>query len=200
MKSLKAISLILIASTVAATAAPKFAMVRVKDIHASLPSSAALQEQVKKERDEIMRDPRADELRTIISELQTLHGQLSDKTKPLDEASSKTLTRKYQFKSQEMLALQQDFESFQSEQEMIINKRMVASMRESLDRIVEVSAKVAKQRGYDLLFDSSGNTNSGVPFVLSSKDAPDITEEVQAAMNKHEMALTAASKKGGAAK
>ncbi len=200
MKSITAISLILITSAVVASAAPRFALVRVRDIHASLPSSAALQEQVKKERDDIMRGPRAEKLRTIISELQTLHGQLSDKSKPLDEASGKTLTRAYQFKSQEMLTLQRDFEGFQSEQEKAINVRMVASMRESLDHIVEVSAKIAKERGYDLVFDSSGNTNSVVPFILFSKDAPDITDDIQAAMNKHEMALTAAKEKGKTAK
>ena len=187
--------MILIASALAAGAAPRFALVRVKDIYSALPSTTALQEQVKKERDEIMKNERAEQLRKIISELQTLQSQLSDKSKPLDEATSKTLARSYEIKRQEALTLQQEFEGFQTEQEKAINKKMVAGMRESLDRIAKVTAQIAKERGYDTVFDSSGNTNTGVPFILFSKNAPDITVDIQAALKDGETASTAEKKK-----
>ena len=200
MKSLKVISIALIASALTAAAAPRFALVRVKDIYSSLQSTTALQERIKKDRDQIMRDQRADKLRDIISELQTLQAQLSDKDKPLDEMTRKTLARTYELTRQEALTLQQDFEGFQSEQEKRINHRMVASMRESLRRIVDVSTKVAKERGYDSVFDSSGNTNTGVPFVLFSKDAPDITGDIQAAMKDGETAMASDKNESSGAK
>ena len=195
MNPLRAISMIMVASVLAAEASPKFALVRVKDIYSALPSTTALQDQVKKERDSIMKDERAEHLRKIISELQTLQSQLSDKSKPLDEATSKTLARNYEIKRQEALTLQQDFEGFQTEQEIAINKKMVSAMRESLDRIAKVTAQIAKERGYDTVFDSSGNTNTGVPFVLFSKNAPDITQDIQAALKDVETAATATRKK-----
>lgn len=188
MKSFKAIPLLLITTALAASAAPRLALVRVKDIYSALPSTTALQEQVKKERDAIMKDERAEQLRKIISELQTLQGQLSDKSKPLDEATSKTLARSYEIKRQEALTLQQEFEGFQTEQEKGINKKMVTAMRESLDRIARISAQIAKERGYDTVFDSSGNTNTGVPFILFSKNAPDITTDIEAALKDDEAA------------
>ncbi len=197
MKSIKAIPLILIATAFAASAAPRMALVRVKDIYSALPSTTALQEQVKKERDAIMKDERAEQLRTIISELQTLQSQLSDKSKPLDEATSKSLARNYEIKRQEALTLQQEFEGFQTEQEKLINKKMVSGMRESLDQIAKVSARIAKERGYDTVFDSSGNTNTGVPFILFSKNAPDITADIEAALKD---GVTAAQKKKDPAK
>lgn len=201
MKSLKALPfLILIASAPAASAAPRLALVRVKDIYSTLPSTTALQEQVKKERDAIMKDERAEQLRKIISELQTLQSQLSDKSKPLDEATGKTLARNYEIKRQEALTLQQEFEGFQTDQEKLINKKMVSGMRESLDRIAKVSAQIAKERGYDTVFDSSGNTNTGVPFILFSKNAPDITADIQAALKDGEAAATAEKKKKEPAK
>ena len=43
-------------------------------------------------------------------------------------------------------------------------------------------AKVAKEQGYDLVLDSSGNTNTGVPFVLYQKESPDLTDDVKAAL------------------
>ena len=193
MKSLTAIPLLFIITALAASAAPRLALVRVKDIYSALPSTTALQEQVKKERDAIMKDERAEQLRKIISELQTLQGQLSDKSKPLDEATSKTLARSYEIKRQEALTLQQEFEGFQTDQEKAINKKMVTAMRDSLDRIASISARIAKERGYDTVFDSSGNTNTGVPFILFSKNAPDITADIEAALKDDE--ATAGKKK-----
>ena len=185
MNSFKAISMTLLATVLAAVAAPhapKFALVRVKDVYSELPATAAFQQQIKKERDEIMKDQRAGQLRKIISELQTLQAQLSDKTKPLDETTNRLLARNYEIKRQEAQTLQQDFESFKTEQEKAINRKMVAGMRASLDRIAKVSRQIAKERGYDSVFDSSGNTNTGVPFVLFSKNAPDLTADIQAAL------------------
>ncbi len=182
MNPLKAISLILLATAIHASAAPKFALVRVKDIYAALPSTTVLQQETKKERDEIMKNERAEQLRTIIAELQTLQSQLSDKNKPLDEATNKKLARTYEIRRQEAQTLQQDFESFKAEQELAINKKMVSGMRASLQRIVKMSTKIAKEKGFVTVFDSSGNTNTGLPFILYSKQAPDITENVQAAI------------------
>jgi Skp family chaperone for outer membrane proteins len=182
MKSFQAIPLTLLALMATASAAPRFALVRVKDIYAALPSTAVLQIELKKERDGIMKDQRAEELRRIIAELQTLQAQLSDKTTPPDEATGKKLARTYEIKRQEAHTLQQEFENFKTEQEKAINKKMVASMRKSLDRITSYSTKLAKERGFDTIFDSSGATNTGVPFVLYSKAAPDLTADVQAAL------------------
>jgi hypothetical protein len=57
---------------------------------------------------------------------------------------------------------------------------MAAGMRSALNRITDASQKVAKEKGFDAVFDGSGHTNTGVPFVLYSMAAPDLTAEVQA--------------------
>ncbi|MES2475683.1 MAG: OmpH family outer membrane protein [Verrucomicrobiota bacterium] len=176
------IFLTLAATALTAGAAPRLALVRVTEIYAALPSTISLKDRIKSEREQIMRDQRAEKLRKIVSELQTLQGQLSDKAKPLDEVTARSLARAYELKRQEALTLQQDFESYQSEQEKEINRRMVTGMRASLDQIAEVTRTVAKERGFDAVIDSSGNTNTGVPFVLYSKNAPDITADVNAAI------------------
>ncbi len=182
MNGLSIIGLMLAATVVTASAAPRFALVRVKDIYTSLDSTATQQQEIKKEREDIMKDQRAEELRKIIGELQDLQTKLSDKGHPLDEETSRKLARSYEIKRQEAQTLQKEFEGFKDEQEKLINTRMVSGMRASLKKIVEVSKKVAKEKGCDCVFDSSGNTNTGVPFVLYSKAAPDLTEDVKAAM------------------
>lgn len=179
---------LLCATVVTATAAPRFAIIRVKDIYTALPSTADLQEEIKTERDEIRKDERADLLRKIIAELQTLQAQLSDRNHPLDEVTNRKLARNYEIKRQEAQTRQQEFENFKSGKEKLINRKMVAGMRRSLTRITEASQKLAKEKGYDAVFDGSGHTNTGVPFVLYSKAAPDLTADVQALLQDREPA------------
>ncbi len=190
MNSLTAIPIILLATALSASAAPRFAVVRIKDIYTALPSTAAIQQQIKNDQAAIMKDQRAEQLRKIIGELQALQAQLSDKTTPPDEATGRKLARTYEIKRQEAQTLQQEFENYKAEQEKIINRKMVAGMRASLSRIEAVSQKISKERGFDAVFDSSGDTNTGVPFILFSKDAPDLTVDIQAALKDSEPAAS----------
>jgi Skp family chaperone for outer membrane proteins len=187
MNLLRSTFLVLCATVVTAAAAPRIALVRVKDIYTALPSTASLQQEINEERGEIMKDERADLLRNIISELQTLQAKLSDRSNPLDEANNRKLARNYEIKRQEAQTLQQEFESFKAEREKLINRKMVAGMRASLSRITAASQKIAKEKGYDAVFDGSGHTNTGVPFVLFNKAAPDLTAEIQAVLKDKEL-------------
>jgi Skp family chaperone for outer membrane proteins len=182
MTRLAAIALILATTTLGATAAPRVAVVRIKDIYAELPSTAELQKQIKDERDGIMKDQRAEELRRIIGELQALQAQLSDKNNPVDKDNARKLARSYELKRQEAQTLQREFENFRAEREKAINRKMVSAMHESLTRIHETARRIAAEQDCDLVFDSSGNTNTGVPFILYQKNQPDLTVAVKAAL------------------
>lgn len=182
MKRSAATLLILAATACAVAGAPKIALVRVTEIYTGLPSTAALQKSIKQERAAILKDQRAEDLRRIIGQLQALQAQLANKENPLDEATSRKVARNYEIKRQEAQTLQKEYESFKKEREKEINKRMVKEMRDSLDRIAETSRKLAGERGFDFMLDSSGNTNTGVPFVLYSKNPNDLTEDVKAAL------------------
>ena len=182
MNSLQATALTLLATALTASAAPRFALVRVKDIYNELPSTAAFQQQLKKERDAILKDQRADQFRKAVGELQALQTQIADKKNPLDEVTRRGLSRTYEIKRQEAQTLQQDFESFKEEREKAINRKLVTGMRATLSRIMEAAREISTKRGFDSVFDSSGNTNTGLPFVLFSKNATDLTADIQAAL------------------
>lgn len=183
MKNFPAVALGLIFSCIAANAAPRIAVVRVTDIYKDLPSTAELQTKVREEKEAVLQDERADELRRVIAELQVLQTQLQDKSAPPDEVAHRKLARDYEIKRQEAQTLQEEFENFRQDRYKEINTRMVNAMRDSLDLIVEISTRLAKEQGYDGVFDSSGSTNTGIPFILYNKNAPDLTEEVKAALN-----------------
>lgn len=180
MKFLATITICLLAASAAASATPRFAVVRVKEIYTALPSTTALTERVAAERAAIMKNERAAQLRESIADLQTIQGTLSDEK--TDVPTRQKLARTYELKRQEAQTLQEEFESYRKQQEKEINRRMVADMRTALDRIAGAARKIAAERGYDVVLDSSGETNTSQPFVLYSKDAPDLTADVQAAL------------------
>lgn len=165
-----------------ASAAPRVAVVRVKDIYTGLPATAALALEMKTEREKITKDQRAVDLRRIIGELQELQARLSDKKNPLDEEAGRKLARSYELKLQEAKTFQQEFENYKDEQEKQISRKEVAGMRASLNKIMEVARKISKERGYDLVLESSGNTNTGLPFILYIKNVTDLTDDVKAAI------------------
>lgn len=176
------IALFLVTTLLGAAASPRIAVVRVTDIYAGLESTAQLEQQLKQERDAILADPRAVDLRRVIDELKALQARLSDKNKPLDEESARTLARTYELRRQEAQTLQRDFESFRANREKEINRKMVSGMRASLTRIHETARRIAAEQGCDLMLDSSGQTNTGVPFMLYQKETPDLTLAVKAAL------------------
>jgi len=182
MRCFSALLALLCASLPAAAAPPRVAMVKVKEIYSELPATLELQERIKTQRQEIMKNPRADELRRALEEFNQIQTRLADKNNPPDEETGRNLARDYELKRQEAQTLQREFESFRTEREKEINRDMVVGMREILNRIMEISGKLAKERGFDLLFDSSGNTNTGVPFILHHKQPSDITADVKAAL------------------
>ena len=165
--------------------APRIALVRVMDIYNGLESTTRLQQEVRQEREGILRDQRAVDLRRMISELRELEEALRDKSKPLDEEAARRLARAFEIKRQEAQTLQREFENFRSEREREINRRMVAAMRATLGTITEAARRAAREHGYDLVIDSSGNTNTGTPFIIYQKHTPDLTDAVTAALHEN---------------
>ena len=159
-------------------AAPKFAIVRVTDIYRDLPSTKAMQERIQKDRESIMLNKRAEQLRIIIGQLQAQQAKLEENKEQLESENGKKMIRAYEIKRQEAETLREEFEQFRAEEEKRINREMVAAMRASLDRITAAANQLAKERNLDVVMDTSGNTNTGVPFVLFQNDQPDITEDV----------------------
>jgi Skp family chaperone for outer membrane proteins len=191
MKLPAAIFLLLVACLPALAAPPRFAVVRISEIYRELPSTVALQERVKNEREAILADERAENLRSSLSELESLGERLQDRKNPPTGDAATKLAREFEMKRQETQTLQLEFETFRAEQTKRINRMMVENMRSILNRIHSVSTRIAKEEGFDATFDHSGDTNTGLPFVLYSGKAPDLTAKVKAALADSEAATQA---------
>ena len=186
------VALVLASALTHLTAAPRVALVRVTDIYAELPSTKALEKSTNEQHRAILGEPLAVDLRRTLAEMAELEDRMSDKNNPPRDEEAIQMVRLYQMKAQEAQTLQREFEFFRASKEKEINRAMVTAMRESLNRISETAVKLGKERGFDMVLDSSGRTNTGEPFILYSKNAPDITEDTMAALQDHETAAAAA--------
>lgn len=164
---------------------PKVALVRIQDVYRLLPSTKADQAAIEAMRAEILKDSRAEQWRKLISELQALHAEIQrqNDTAGADASQRDKLTREYEIKRSSAQSLQQDFEAFRTEKTAEINRKMVEKMRASLDRIAAAAQKLGVDKGFDWVLDSSGSTNTGLPFVLYAKDAKDLTDDLTAALS-----------------
>lgn len=160
------------------SAAPKFAVVRITDIYRGLPSTAALQKNMQAQQGEILKNMRAERLRTILAEMEALEGQLRANKDDLESDLGKNLIRSYEIKRQETETLRQEFEEYRALEEKRINKELVVATRASLNRISAAAQQITKERNLDGVFDTSGNTNTGLPFILYAKEAEDISDDV----------------------
>lgn len=175
----------------ASSAASKFATVRVTDIYRSLPSTAAMQNSIQVQRDEILKNERAERLRTILAEMEVLENQLRANKDDLESDLGKGLVRSYEIKRQEAETLRQEFEEYRTEEDRRINREMVVATRESLNRIAAAAQQIAKERNLDGVFDISGNTNTGLPFVLYAANAEDLTDDVLGLLGEKPLEKTA---------
>ncbi|MFD0892711.1 OmpH family outer membrane protein [Luteolibacter ambystomatis] len=175
-------TLIALTTLGAAAAPPKVALVRITDLYRDLPSTKTEISGFDAQREDIMKDRRAEELRKLVEELKSLQADIQKEGSASDPGRQKLL-KDYETKVAAMKSLQQEFENFKNERTLEINREMVKTMRASFERITKEARAVAEKKGFDWLIDSSGNTNTGLPVVLYSKNAPDLTAEVLAALN-----------------
>lgn len=180
----KVATILVLSAMVAAAAPPRVAVVRVSDVFKQLESTAKANEELQIKREKIKADQRLVDYKKMYADLELRGKQLSGKDPELDPATREKLEREFAIKRQEAKSLFDDIEAFRAARTQEINAEMVAGMRERLEGIREVTEKLAKEEGYDWIFDSSGNTNTGVPLLLYAKNPDDLTDQVLAILGK----------------
>lgn len=117
------------------------------------------------------------EWRKLVSEYQ----KLSVKDEESDEANKiRSLTEKGKLVEKEWKSLQQDYYEFQKEKTKEINQEMAKKMREILNDLTKLVGEYAAQQGYDVVYETSGYTNTGLQVLVYVKPgiSTDITDEV----------------------
>jgi outer membrane protein len=85
----------------------------------------------------------------------------------------------------EIKALEREIDEFRRRREQQLQEQVMRMRKGLLDDISQRVEEKAKLDNYDLVFDKSGVSPSGVKFLLHSKDAVDISNQVLAELNKN---------------
>ncbi len=171
------IALLWLVTAGVACASPKVALVRIGDIYRALPATRTLEAGVEADRAEILTNARAEAYRSVLKELDTLRQGIAKIPKD-DRATLERAQQNYAMKRQEALTLHREFQNYRERKTDEINARMVAEMEKILAEIRAKATSVGEAQGYDWVLDGDGRTNTGLPFVLYSKQPNDITDAV----------------------
>ena len=141
-------------------------------------------EVIKQDARKVAMDDKKKELDAINVEWRKLvsgYQKLSVKDEESDEANKiRALTEKGKLVEKEWKSLQQDYYEFQKEKTKEINQEMAKKMREILNDLTKLVGEYAAQQGYDVVYETSGYTNTGLQVLVYVKPgiSTDITDEV----------------------
>lgn len=91
----------------------------------------------------------------------------------------------------EARSMEREMEEFKRKREQQLQEQVMRMRKGLLEDIKVRVEEKAKRDNFDLVFDKSGMSPSGVPFLLHSKDASDFSTEVISELNKNAPADTA---------
>ena len=137
-------------------------------------------------RERLSDDPRIELIEGLRTEMAAIKKRLRDPQTLISEKEQ--LFREFQSKSHEANSLQRDIRQHMASEQSKIDAELVKLTRTLLAHIRTEIAAYAESEGFELVFETSGNTSSQVPTLVYSRHAPDITPAVLARLNRDEPA------------
>lgn len=170
----------------------KVATVRMSDLFNHFPEVIACREEVERKKQSVAGDVRFKSLQEKRLEMQriNLEGRKVmidfQKLKVKDEKGPEAdRVREYRTQSKlvqdQLEALKLEYEDFQKEQLTLINQETARTYRKILDRLTIAVQRHAAARGFDVVYEISGNSHVGFPTLLYIKPgiSTDLTEELK---------------------
>lgn len=79
---------------------------------------------------------------------------------------------------QEAKSLERQIQEFRTRRERQLQEQVVRMRKTILEEIRELVEEMSKTKNFDLVFDKSGVSLNGVPFLLHSRDAVDFSSDI----------------------
>lgn len=156
-------------------------MQRIFDQYHKTPVARAKLEET---RDQFTRELQAkqEELRKHVEELNKLREdqERPEYTPEVREEKRKALNEKLG----EMQKMQRDLEEYRRSHQKILEDQSLRMRQSILKEITDVITKEARDAGYLMVLDKSGNTLNGLPALVFSQDAMDITQDILRILNR----------------
>lgn len=188
MKSLFKITLLVLLTSIslmssAAAQRLKIATVSMEKLFDDYKQTAEIQKDINIERARIQKDNnlRLADIREIEKSIEELRNQLGDQN--IGDKKKRELSQELQDLSQDGIHKERERIEFLDRRNRSLNEKMMKQMRGILIELQRVVSDRAKAGNYDYIFDSSGNSTQGVPFVLHAREMTDLTESILKEIN-----------------
>ncbi len=132
--------------------------------------------QAKKELDE-----RTAKYKELLEKYQTLRQQVNDEA--LSPELRETKRKEATDIGQQAKSLERQIQEFRTRRERQLQEQVVRMRKTILEEIRELVEEISKTRNFDMVFDKSGVSLNGVPFLLHSRDAVDFSEDIIGKLN-----------------
>lgn len=154
----------------------KIATVSMERLFNEYKQTEKVQREINIERARIQRENnnKLASIREIDSKLQKIREELA--SEDLGEKQRADLLEESRALSQDGRYKEKDRTEYLNRRNQTLAKEMKKKMRGILVKIQRAVSDVAKEGNYDFIFDTSGNSNQGIPFVLHARDTTDLTD------------------------
>jgi len=161
----------------------KIATVDMERLFNEYHKTTSVQRDINIERARIQKDNnlRLKDIRDIDDSLQEIREQLKDKE--LGDKKRQDLRQDASDLSQDGIHKERERSEFLERRNRTLSEKMTKQMRAILVTIQRAVSERAKAGNYDYIFDQSGNSNQGIPFVLHARDTTDLTDSLLEELN-----------------
>ena len=161
----------------------KIATVNMERLFNEYHKTSSVQRDINIERARIQKDNnlRLKDIRDIDDSLQKIREQLKDKE--LGDKKRQDLRQEASDLSQDGIHKERERSEFLERRNRALSEKMTKQMRAILVKIQRVASERAKAGNFDYIFDQSGNSNQGIPFVLHARDTTDLTDSLLEEIN-----------------
>ena len=126
-------------------------------------------------------DERNDKRKELQDSIEKLNDEI--KKPELSKEKAQTKMKEREDKIAEWQNMMRELQQYQAEKEKQLADQTLRIRNGLVDEIRKVVDEKVKSTGYDLVFDSSGNSINNVPVVIYSKESYDFTKEIVDKLN-----------------
>ncbi len=183
LRFIKTTAVLLAFQSIALAQQLKIATVDMEKLFNDYDRTNEVQKDVNIERAHIQKDnnKRLADIRQIDDEMQKIREEL--KSENVGAKKTKDLNAKASELQQDGIHKERERTEFLNRRNKALTEKMQKQMRSIIVEINQAVSERAKSDDYDYIFDKSGNTKQGTPFILFSKEMADLTEVVLKDMN-----------------
>ncbi len=176
-----------------AGAQSRFAVLRFEDVTEQLPAFTAIKTWMDTEVRKISKDRRSTEFQKMLDELTRAVAEAKNLPKQTDPKTREEIMAKVEALKVEAESLHADLTEFEKRENLRIKLKGLAEIEAIDARVLAAAARVAKERGFDCVFEAKGFSSTSMPVLVYMRNPADITEDVLAALMTAESAPESAA-------